>query len=120
VGRDFPDEHVGFLRDRGIDVSGLEVVDGETFSWSGYYDFDLNTAHSRETRLNVFEEFKPRLTDAHSEADYVFLANMIPTFSESARPGDRAALTVLDTMNYWIENKRDSLIDTSVGSTSCS
>src|ERR1044072_8133572 len=55
VGDDFATEHMGLLTDRGIDVSDIERVDGgETFFWQGHYDFDLNTAHTDDTQLNVF------------------------------------------------------------------
>jgi sugar/nucleoside kinase (ribokinase family) len=113
VGSDFPDEHVDFLTSRGIDTSGLEIVEGATFAWEGFYDYDLNTAHSRKTCLNVFETFHPKLTEEHRASSHVFLANIDPDLQREVL--DQVAnpeLVVLDTMNFWIENKRESLIET--------
>ncbi|MCS6859165.1 MAG: PfkB family carbohydrate kinase, partial [Abditibacteriales bacterium] len=76
VGEDFPQEHLEFLRGRGIDLKGVQVAAGKTFRWSGYYDFDLNVAHTRDTQLNVFEHFDPRLPEEYQDAEYVFLANI--------------------------------------------
>ncbi|MBI3752488.1 MAG: sugar kinase, partial [Deltaproteobacteria bacterium] len=55
VGEDFPDEHVDFLKNKGVDVNGLQRTAGKTFRWQGRYDYDLNEAHTLATHLNVFE-----------------------------------------------------------------
>ena len=113
VGRDFPPVHVDFLRSKGVDTEGLEVADGETFAWEGFYDFDLNTAHSRKTSLNVFADFHPMLSDSHRDADFVFLANIDPDLQrEVLAQVSGPRLRVCDTMNFWIESKRESLVDT--------
>ena len=78
VGEDFPEEHVGFLAARGIDLTGLQRVAGKTFRWSGYYEYDLNQAHTLDTQLNVFASFSPNLPDSYRDARYVFLANIDP------------------------------------------
>lgn len=57
VGRDFPQKYLNLLRRRKIDLDGLHVVAGDTFRWSGYYEYDLNEAKTLDTRLNVFEKF---------------------------------------------------------------
>lgn len=113
VGRDFPEDHIAFLESRGVDLGGLEVADGETFAWDGFYDYDLNTAHSRKTCLNVFADFHPVLPDGHRDADFVFLANIDPELQGEVLGQTRSPkLTVLDTMNFWIEGKREELIET--------
>jgi sugar/nucleoside kinase (ribokinase family) len=110
VGRDFPEEHVEFLRSRGIDLAGLQIAEGQTFRWKGFYDFDVNQAHSLETHLNVFESFRPTLPDAYRDAEYVFLANIDPELQlEVLEQVRRPKLTLCDTMNFWIANKRDAL-----------
>jgi sugar/nucleoside kinase (ribokinase family) len=116
VGADFPAQHVEVLGTRGIDLAGLQIVDGRTFRWAGRYDFDLNTAHTLDTQLNVFADFHPQLPAAYSDADHVFLANIDPELQvEVLRQVSGARLRVLDTMNYWIDGKRNELED-AVGS----
>src|SRR5579884_3167727 len=79
VGDDFPNEHLDFLASRGIDLAGVQTIaGGKTFRWSGYYDVDLNIAHTLETQLNVFADSAPRLPEAYRDAEYVFLANIDP------------------------------------------
>jgi sugar/nucleoside kinase (ribokinase family) len=112
VGRDFPEEHLEFLRSRRIDLTGLQVQDGRTFRWKGFYDFDVNQAHSLETHLNVFERFRPTLPESYRDAPYVFLANIDPELQLEVLEQVRSPkLTLCDTMNFWIENKRDALME---------
>ena len=50
---------------RGVDTDDIERVEGgETFFWRGHYDYDLNTAHTDDTQLNVFGDFEPKLSEA--------------------------------------------------------
>jgi sugar/nucleoside kinase (ribokinase family) len=113
VGDDFPQAHLDFLKSRGIDLAGVQTIaGGKTFRWAGYYDFDLNIAHTLDTQLNVFADFQPSLPDNYKQAKYVFLANIDPelqlqVLSQVANP----TLTVCDTMNFWIEGKREALIE---------
>jgi sugar/nucleoside kinase (ribokinase family) len=113
VGSDFPDEHVSFLRRKGIDVSGLERQEGRTFRWKGEYGLDLNTRTTLDTQLNVFAEFCPKLLNSHCGLEYVFLGNIDPDLQRSVLEQMRAPkLVACDTMNYWIESKRPSLLKT--------
>ncbi len=111
VGNDFKTEDIGMLQAKGIDTSGLAYADGETFRWSGSYEDDLNTAVTLDTQLNVFETFSPVLTEEHKSTPYLFLGNIDPELQHlvldqmSPRPG----LVACDTMNLWIDIKRDSL-----------
>ncbi|GAB4280243.1 MAG: PfkB family carbohydrate kinase [Deferrisomatales bacterium] len=111
VGEDFPREQLGFLEAREVDLSGLAQVPGRTFRWKGRYGFDLNDAQTLETQLNVFEDFAPELSPSQRQAPYVFLANIDPDLQ--LRVLDQVAspkLVALDTMNFWIEGKRESLL----------
>lgn len=113
VGSDFPREHVDLLRGRGIDLEGLQVRDGKTFHWAGRYSFDLNTAETLDTQLNVFAEFRPSLPEKYRRSECVFLANIDPDLQyEVLKQVPNARLTAMDTMNFWIEHKRDSLTRT--------
>lgn len=114
VGDDFGDEEYGILENRGVGTSGIEKIPGgKTFFWRGHYEFDLNTAHTDDTQLNVFGEFAPKLHDAAREADVLFLANIQPDLQRAVRQQcAKAKFTALDSMNLWINTARDSLIET--------
>jgi len=113
VGEDFPQEHLDFLASRGVDLAGLARVPGRTFRWKGKYEFDLNTAHTLDTQLNVFAEFRPVLPDAYRDSQYVFLGNIDPDLQRQVLDQVRAPRFVAcDTMNFWISSKRESLLKT--------
>lgn len=111
IGRDFPQEHIEFLRSRKIDTEGLEVKrTGETFRWKGYYEYDMNQAHTLDTKLNVLAEFNPKVPEPYRDARYVFLANTDPEIQMSVyKQLRKPRLVMMDTMNFWIENKKDEL-----------
>ena len=111
VGDDFPQEHLDFLASRNIDLAGVQAVaGGKTFRWAGYYDFDLNIAHTLDTQLNVFADFQPQLPSSYRQTPYVFLANIDPELQlEVLLQVDQPKLTVCDTMNFWIAGKPDAL-----------
>lgn len=113
VGEDFTDAELGLLQGRGIDTSDIErIPGGETFFWKGSYGFDLNTANTEETRLNVFGEFEPKLSNASAAADTIFLANIQPSLQrEVRRLCDSASFSALDSMNLWIDTARDELVE---------
>jgi sugar/nucleoside kinase (ribokinase family) len=113
VGEDFPEEHVQFLASRGIDLAGLTRRSGQTFRWKGRYEYDLNTAHTLETHLNVFADFQPELPEAWRDARWVFLGNIDPDLQRRVLDQvRRPQLVALDTMNFWITSRRDSLLAT--------
>lgn len=110
VGEDFPKQHMDYLKARGVDVSGIEIVQGRSFHWHGEYGYDLNEAKTINTELNVFEHFMPNLPDAYRDARTIFLANIDPSLqihvlSQMRGPKIRA----LDSMNFWIERKNQEL-----------
>lgn len=113
VGEDFPAAHLDFLNSRDIDLEGLSVAPGETFRWAGKYGYDLNEAQTLETRLNVFETFRPRLPESYRDADYVFLANIDPELQlEVLNQVRKPKLVICDTMNFWIAGKKPALLKT--------
>ncbi len=112
VGDDFPTEQLAFLRDRNVGMEGLERVPGRTFRWKGRYGFDLNTAQTLETHLNVFEKFDPKLGPRERAADRLFLGNIDPELQlRVLEQVQRPKLVCADTMNYWIGSKRQKLIE---------
>jgi sugar/nucleoside kinase (ribokinase family) len=111
VGKDFPREHIELLKSRGIDTRGLRVLDGETFHWVGAYGYDMNTAITHSTCLNVFQNFKPDIPEEYKKSECVFLANIDPELQmEVLRQIERPRLVPCDTMNFWIDGKRDALL----------
>src|SRR5512134_1037230 len=112
VGKDFPPEVLRMLSARSIDTRGLKIADGETFRWKGYYEYDLNTAHTVATELNVFRDFAPVLPEEYRDSPYVFLGNIDPRLQRDILSQVRKPkLVALDTMNYWIENSPGPLRD---------
>jgi sugar/nucleoside kinase (ribokinase family) len=111
VGDDFGNEELAVLEGRGVDTSDIERVQGgKTFFWRGHYDYDLNVAHTDDTQLNVFGEFEPKLSDSSRSADMLFLANIQPELQRQVRAQCDARFAALDSMNYWIESARESLL----------
>lgn len=113
VGSDFPERHLQLLRGRGIDASGVEIrKGGKTFRWSGYYEYDMNEAKTLSTELGAFASFRPRLPGSYRNADYVFLANIDPELQlEVLKQVKKPKLVLLDTMNYWIQTKKQQLLE---------
>ena len=114
VGEDFGDEEYAVLHARGVNTDDIERVDGgKTFFWRGHYEYDLNTAHTDDTQLNVFGEFEPKLSEASRSPRTLFLANIQPDVQRGVREQCAGAGVVgLDSMNLWIETARDSLVRT--------
>jgi sugar/nucleoside kinase (ribokinase family) len=113
VGEDFPQEHIDFLGSRNINLDGLQRTDGKTFRWTGKYEYDLNEAHTLDTQLNVLETFRPVLPQNYCDDEYIFLANIDPEIQLDALKQVKAPkLVACDTMNFWIEGKKDELINT--------
>ncbi len=112
VGSDFPDEYRAVLGEHPIDLSHLKQLPGKTFSWSGKYEADMNSARTLRTDLNVLLGFNPQLQFTR-HPEFLFLANVDPVIQLSVldqleRP--RLKFVACDTMNFWIDNKRADLI----------
>ena len=107
VGEDFPKKYLNLFRAKNIGTSGLHVARGKTFRWKGWYDYDLNTAHTVYTHLNVFKDFKPVVPHDLRKTKFVFLANIDPELQYSVLKQIKTPrLVACDSMNYWIEHKR--------------
>jgi sugar/nucleoside kinase (ribokinase family) len=111
VGEDFPPAGLDLLRARGVDTRGLQVLPGRTFRWEGEYGADLAYARTLATELNVFAGFHPSLSSQERRARTVFLANIDPELQlEVLGQVERPRLVACDTMNYWIDSKREPLL----------
>jgi len=114
VGGDFPEEYLKMLNDRNINTSGVEIIkDGKTFFWSGKYHNDLNTRDTLITDLNVLANFNPVVPEAYLNSDFIMLGNLHPSVQLSVidQIATRPKLVVLDTMNFWMDNTLDELME---------
>ncbi|MFH1577607.1 MAG: PfkB family carbohydrate kinase [Candidatus Omnitrophota bacterium] len=110
VGDDFPPKYSNLLRKRNIDLSGLVVEKGKTFRWEGEYGWDFADPKTLSTSLNVFSRFNPKIPPAYKKSKYLFLANIDPEIQEKVLRQLSPRLIACDTMNFWIENKRNHLL----------
>jgi sugar/nucleoside kinase (ribokinase family) len=113
VGEDFGEAEMHVLGARQADLSDVQRVrGGQTFFWRGEYGWDLNSRETLETRLGVFEHFRPRLSARARECDVLFLANIQPELQWEVREQcPQARFVALDSMNLWIETARDALVE---------
>lgn len=111
IGKDFPASALTDLERSGVDLAGLERTDGLTFRWKGRYHENMNQRDTLETHLNCFEHFSPKLPEHYQAADYLFLANIVPSLQLDVlgQMRTRPRLVGLDTMNLWIDIARDDL-----------
>jgi len=114
VGDDFGDEEYAVLHSRGINTDDVEHVEGgKTFFYACEYEWNLNVRHSLDTQLNVFGDFQPKLSEASKNSELLFLANIQPDLQREVREQCKGArLAALDSMNFWIESARESLVKT--------
>ena len=111
VGDDYPVHELERLAGRGIDWSGVERATGESFRWKGKYSYDLQSRETLETRLGVFADFSPKLPPGADHARMVFLGNIDPVLQLRVLDQVKAPVfCACDTMNYWIQSKREDLL----------
>ena len=111
VGEDFRADSLALLEEHGVDTSGLLRVPGKTFHWKGSYQGDMNSAQTHDTQLNVFADFNPQLSPVQRDAEYLFLGNIEPRLQLSVLDQvHQPRLTALDTMNYWIDTRKEEVL----------
>ena len=111
VGTDFPAAYRELLEGRGIDLSALEVLEGATFRWHGRYFDDLNSRDTIEVQLNVFEDYQPKVPEPFADTEFVFLANGSHRTQKHVLEQLSPKLVFCDTMNLWISQERQELLD---------
>lgn len=114
VGGDFPEEYFSLLKNKNINLEGVEVIpDGKSFFWSGKYHNDLNSRDTLITELNVLADFDPKVPESFSDAEVLLLGNLDPEVQLSVldKMKKRPKLVVLDTMNYWMNTAWDKLME---------
>ncbi|HVR88939.1 MAG TPA: PfkB family carbohydrate kinase [Candidatus Limnocylindria bacterium] len=111
VGDDFRAADRARIAAAGVDLAGLERRPGRTFRWLGRYDETFGAADTINTDLGVFASWRPVVPLAYLDSELLFLANIDPDIQLAVRgqlPASR--FVALDTMNYWIGQKRDTLL----------
>lgn len=113
VGDDFPKSYIEMLSNHNIDLEGLEIIPGgKTFRWSGKYHYDLNVRDTLLTELNVFEKFDPKIPESARKSKFVCLGNIDPVLqSRVLEQMENPQFVVCDTMNFWIEGKKQELLE---------
>ena len=112
IGKDFPKQYIKYLNERGINTKGIMSGD-KTFRWQGFYEFDMNEAKTIRTELNALESYKVEVPEDYKNAKYIFLANIDPELQlDAINSIKQPELIVMDTMNFWIEHKREQLLKT--------
>lgn len=111
VGKDFLESDIAMLESKGLDLSGLEIAEGKTFRWEGSYHGDMGIAETHDTHLNVFGDFNPKVPDSSKEPTVLFCANLVPALQAQVLvQAQGTRLSMLDSMNLWIEIARDDLL----------
>lgn len=112
IGDDFPQGDLDDLTARGVDLSGLQIMEGEkSFFWAGKYHENMNDRDTLDTQLNVLADFDPVVPAVHREPDYVMLGNLTPAVQAKVldQLTKRPKLIALDTMNFWMDIALDEL-----------
>ncbi len=113
VGNDFPKSYLDLLISKGIDISEVQIEkDGKSFFWSGKYHDNMNKRDTLETQVNVLANFDPKIPKNYTNLDILVLGNLDPKVQLSviSQFEKRPKFTMLDTMNFWMDNTLDSLL----------
>lgn len=114
IGDDFPEEVLQVMRDKNINLDGLQVRENEkSFFWSGKYHYNMNDRDTLDTQLNVLADFDPVLPQSDRKVDFVMLGNLTPSVQMRVieQIPVRPRLVAMDTMNFWMDSAMDELLD---------
>lgn len=112
IGDDFPTDFLEGLKQRNINLDGLQIKPGEkSFFWEGKYHYDMNSRDTLDTQLNVLADFEPVLPESYKDCDFLMLGNLAPAVQLKVidQLAVRPKLVVLDTMNFWMDSAMDDL-----------
>jgi|TARA_B100000315_G_scaffold78537_1_gene71860 ribokinase len=111
IGKDFPEQYLKYLNKKGIDTKGI-ILGEKTFKWEGFYEFDMNEAKTLRTELNSLESYNVEIPENYKNAKYIFLANIDPELQlDAINHVKKPRLVVMDTMNFWIDHKKEKVLD---------
>ena len=112
VGDDFNESYIKMFNSKSISTDYLTQAIGKTFHWGGVYSDDFSTRETLFTKLGVFENFNPKIDSNLFTDSILFLANIQPELQQTMiNQINNPSLIVLDTMNLWIDNNADELLD---------
>jgi sugar/nucleoside kinase (ribokinase family) len=114
VGSDFPESYLKLFKDHGVNIDGIQVIQGEkSFFWAGRYHNDMNTRDTLVTELNVLASFNPIVPEAYKDCTYLMLGNLTPSIQKQVieQLPNRPRLIAMDTMNYWMNSCWDDLME---------
>lgn len=114
VGDDFPKSAIDTMQNHHMNMDGLQIKEGEkTFFWAGKYHNDMNTRDTLDTQLNVLESFDPKVPENYQDCECLMLGNLMPGIQQKvlSQLKERPKLIVLDTMNFWMDNYLDDLME---------
>lgn len=114
IGDDFPQTELDYMQSRGIDLSGLQVKNGEkSFFWAGRYHKNMNDRDTIDTQLNVLATFDPVLPESYKNTEYLMLGNLTPAVQMRVleQLPVRPKLVALDTMNFWMNVALEELLE---------
>lgn len=115
VGEDFPLATLQEMKDKGVNLEGLQIIEGgKTFFWSGKYHNDMNSRDTLATELNVLGTFDPIVPESYQNIDYLLLGNLSPEVQRTVieRLAVRPKLIAMDTMNFWMDIALEELLKT--------
>ena len=113
VGNDFPKSYLQLLVSKEIDISEVQIEkNGKSFFWSGKYHDNMNKRDTIETQVNVLANFDPKIPKNYTNTDILVLGNLDPKIQLSviSQFEKRPKFTMLDTMNFWMDNTLDNLL----------
>ncbi|MGP1346574.1 MAG: PfkB family carbohydrate kinase [Phycisphaerales bacterium] len=113
AGGDFHDDYKAvFSKFPNVSITGLEIrPKSNTFAWGGKYFDDWNQRETLFTDLGVLGEHAPKVPAEYADSRFIFLANSHPSVQhEFLGAFPERIVSVVDTMNLWIDTARDELL----------
>ncbi|MCD6454280.1 MAG: sugar kinase [Candidatus Aminicenantes bacterium] len=111
VGKDFPQEILAELKEKGCCLEGVEVKEGRSFRWAGVYRKGMEDPETLKTELGLFQEFDPYPPESYKETEILYLGNLSPSLQKSLLSRINYKIVAMDTMNHWIQNNREELLE---------
>ena len=104
IGHDYPAEHLAMLESHGVDLTGVERSESESFTWTGEYMENMNDRETHAVALNVLEGWEVKVPEVIADSNIVVLANMSPEnqLQMLAQCQAENRYVIADTMDLWI------------------
>ncbi len=111
IGHDYPAEHLAMLESHGVDLTGVERSESESFTWTGEYMENMNDRETHAVALNVLEGWEVKVPEAIADSNIVVLANMSPEnqLQMLAQCQSENRYVIADTMDLWISIANEPL-----------